>query len=600
MKEALILAAVLTLLSCAAHAFDGSKWNVSTGNLSVFYILHSPIGARPQPNFIEPPPPVEALKKMKEAGLVAYEDYIAWGAVERDEGTWDFSQHDTVEKALHGAGLKYVVYNWAHFPPVWLRESGPGDTPRSRTLMKCLEHRQETNYLSIFDPQTIRWYDRFYKALAEHFGSRIDGIYACILGPYGEGNYPLNVPDWVNIGHCHEGYWCADVYAVRAFREAMRRKYHTVESLNEAWGVSYRSFAALEFPEQIAKPVAAEQDKPSINGASRKVGFVADPGAFAAAQQRRRWLDFITWYHQAIIDFTEQSIKTVLKYFPAEKVRTKPGGTAGGVNPIAWGTYSPGYAKMAAPYGIVLQPADCHGAYFGDKWLATAYNFYGVRLSTEPAGGLDRNSFVRRMFSDASCGASQLFTYEFDQHAEDIRKYVHLYTGQPSGTSVAILMPTTFYRLGGDLSFTVRVADALRDRVDYDVLDELLIQDGALKRYKTLIVVQADIVEKDTLERISAWQKAGGAVIMRDIRVQSVEGKPWDPGAAHTVAVSQDSTTTADLLAGLLPDADPRDGVWVTHRGRSALLFNTTEGAVEVALSGKRVSVPPYEIVETR
>jgi hypothetical protein len=42
------------------------------------------------------------------------------------------------------------------------------------------------------------------------------------------------------------------------------------------------------------------------------------------------WLDFITWYHQAIIDFAEESIKITLKYFPREKVRTKPGGNAGG------------------------------------------------------------------------------------------------------------------------------------------------------------------------------------------------------------------------------------------------------------------------------
>ena len=26
-------------------------------------------------------------------------------------------------KKLHAAGLKYVVYDWVHFPPVWLRET---------------------------------------------------------------------------------------------------------------------------------------------------------------------------------------------------------------------------------------------------------------------------------------------------------------------------------------------------------------------------------------------------------------------------------------------------------------------------------------------
>src|SRR5436190_14812171 len=141
---------ILFLSSVAsAQPFDGSKWNVSTGNLSVTYIQASPIGAHPRPLEFEPPPTVEAMAKMKADSLVAYEDYIAWGAIEREEGKFNWSQHDKVCEAVHKAGLHYVVYNWAHFPPVWLRES------KRCTLMKCLEHNQETNYLSIFDPKTL-------------------------------------------------------------------------------------------------------------------------------------------------------------------------------------------------------------------------------------------------------------------------------------------------------------------------------------------------------------------------------------------------------------------------------------------------------------
>ncbi|HWF18153.1 MAG TPA: hypothetical protein VG754_02755, partial [Verrucomicrobiae bacterium] len=82
--------------------------------------------------------------------------------MERAPGQWDWQQHDAMEHNLHAAGLKYVVYNWVHFPPAWLKEK--------RTLMRCLEHSKETSYLSIFDPQTIEWYDHFYRNLHEHFG----------------------------------------------------------------------------------------------------------------------------------------------------------------------------------------------------------------------------------------------------------------------------------------------------------------------------------------------------------------------------------------------------------------------------------------------
>src|SRR5688572_31181189 len=56
-----------------------------------------------------------------------------------EPGKWDWTQHDAIEKAVHAAGLKYVVYTWVHFPPVWLRDG----QKNNRKLMRCLEHDQE-------------------------------------------------------------------------------------------------------------------------------------------------------------------------------------------------------------------------------------------------------------------------------------------------------------------------------------------------------------------------------------------------------------------------------------------------------------------------
>jgi hypothetical protein len=132
---ALVTLGLNTAIRAQAPAFDGRPWNLSTGNLSVSFIQASPIGAAPRPHVLEPPPAAEWLIRQKNAGLVADEDYIAWGAVETEPDHWDWRQHDAMEAALHKAGLKYVAYNWVHFPPKWLR-----DQPAKRTLMKCLEH----------------------------------------------------------------------------------------------------------------------------------------------------------------------------------------------------------------------------------------------------------------------------------------------------------------------------------------------------------------------------------------------------------------------------------------------------------------------------
>jgi hypothetical protein len=563
--------------------FDGRPWHISTGNLSVIFTQSSPIGAVPRPNFIEAPPSVESQAHLKTLGLVANEDYVSWGAIEREPGQWNWQQHDAMEQTLHRAGLEYVVYDWVHFPPVWLRDQ----QTNNRTLMRCLEHGLECNYLSIFDPRTLQWYDHFYKNLRDHFGDKIDHVYACILGPYGEGNYPLREDSWVKMGHCHEGWWCGDNYGIKAFQNAMKRKYSAIWRLNQAWGGNYRSFDEVQPPAELA------DDK-----------FKPSPEAFRLPTDKRRWLDFITWYHQAIIDFSEQSLRIVLKYYPARKVRMKPGGSAGGMNPLTFGTYCPGYAKMACSYGIVLQPADCQGAVFADKWMGTAYQFYGVKECTEPAGGLDEKTFVRRMFSDASAGAAQFFTYEFENHATNMQKYIHLYAGRPGETEIAVYCPTTLYRLGGDVRPTIASAAALRDLCEFDVLDELLISDGALttRRCKYLIVFQGEIIDAPILKKMDAFLRTGGKIIeVGNAAIKNVEGAGWT-GNARVVRVGSGPKNTnwrkelAARIAGCKGVDGQWDGLWTCRRGTEVFVYNSTGKTMETEIDGLTVSLAPDSI----
>src|SRR5689334_23371373 len=76
---ALAAGAAIALSAAETNSFDGRPWNVSSGNLSVSFIQGSPIGAFPKPDFLEAPPSVESQARLKAMGLVANEDYIAWG-----------------------------------------------------------------------------------------------------------------------------------------------------------------------------------------------------------------------------------------------------------------------------------------------------------------------------------------------------------------------------------------------------------------------------------------------------------------------------------------------------------------------------------------
>jgi hypothetical protein len=392
------------------------------------------------------------------------------------------------------------------------------------------------------------------------------------------------------MGHCHDGYWCGDVYAIKAFQAAMQAKYADVAKLNLAWGVTLKSFNDVLPPKEISAGK-----------------FAPSPKVFPTGQDKRRWLDFITWYDQAIIGFAGQSLKAVLKYFPAEKVRMKPGGNGGSVNALPWGTYCPGYAKMAKGSGIVLQPADAQGAIFGDKWIATAYQFYGVKESTETGGELIDRAFAQRMFSDASCGVAQLFTYNYARFAPEVQKNIHLYTGKPGETEIAVYCPTTLHRLGVNLYPTIVASYPLRDICEYDVLDELLIADGALttKRYKALVLFQSSIVDQPILNEIDAFRLAGGKVIVPGERpIMNVEGEPW-AGAANIIHVAPLAKKTewpremAAQLAGLKGFEGQLDGIWTSRRGKEIFVFNSTKKPVEAKIDGRVVQIGPYSIYST-
>lgn len=620
------LALILTALPIMVVAGNPP---IISGNFSTFHIQHSPIGAWPDPNWNgEPVPPPDNWAAHKQAGLTAYEDYVAWGAVEIEPGKWDWSRQLEVADNQRAGGLQYDAYLWLMNPPAWMREgklpTDDPDAPDHYTLMKCLEHGEETYTLSIWDPATAKWFGRYYKHMAQALGDRLGRTYVALPGPYGEGNYPLPIPDWVNIGHSHEGYWCGDPYARKAFIVSFRKQYETLPALNDAWGTGFAEWDDVDFPPEIRA------------GKLLKAQERTDPKA------RRRWIDFAKWYHQSIIDFSVEVTNEARKYISIEKLKMKPGGSAGGVNPIAWGTYCPGYAKAVAKWKMRLQPADCHGRPFGDRWYGTAYRFYGIPFTTEPAGGLDQRTFLRRVFMDASNGTSEMFSYEWDKHKADGLKWIHLYRGVPSITDVAVYCPTTWYRMNGDVWPVIRTADGLRDITDFEVADELLIEDDYLTRSQTrvLIWLGCPVTERVVLDKILKWVEKGGILVWGSgERPTDVEGRTdlsdrlfnapiaaeagFDYGSIGKGLVVAPSAQPDRTNAHTLPDAviaavyrveaqvtfqpapevdSERDNVWTAVFPDIMLLYNNGDKPADVERKWQDVTckahLEPGELVE--
>jgi hypothetical protein len=207
------------------------------------------------------------------------------------------------------------------------------------------------------------------------------------------------------------------------------------------------------------------------------------------------------------------------------------------------------------------------------------------------------------MFSDASSGASQHFTYEFEQHTAEIQKYIHLYTGKPGDTEIAVMCPTTLYRLGGDLSPTISGGAQLRGLAEYDVLDELLITDGALtnEKFKTLIIFQPDFVEAAVLDRIEAWTKSGGTLILfGDKSLKDVAGDVRDLPALRVTKVEE----LTHHLAGQKGCDGKLDGLMTCRRGDQVFIYNANDKPTPVSIDLRGASadivVEPHTIWSNR
>jgi hypothetical protein len=153
------------------------------------------------------------------------------------------------------------------------------------------------------------------------------------------------------------------------------------------------------------------------------------------------------------------------------------------------------------------------------------------------------------------------------------------------------------YRLGGDLKPTIEWSAKLRDLTDFDVLDELLVLDGALKpdRYKILVMFQADYIDQPVLDRIDSFIQAGGTVLIAGPTVpQNVEGKLW---TQPKVIYARGGRTLEQFKK--LADANKyrgydtaADGVWTTRRNDQLIMLNTTAKSVSAA----GMEIPAHEI----
>ena len=442
----------------------------------------------------------QALEKTKDSGATAVQIYVYWNVIEPEKrGEFDWSVYDRQVKLIQEAGLKWVpflIFGPGHALPEWWRKSD------KHCGMACLEHEKEGWVESVWNPEWRTELSRLLEAFAEHYlpWNVIESVQPGISGDYGEAIYPA-IANWPGMYHTHYGYWCTDRYAKQSFRDTLKEKYVSVEKLNAAWRTAYTDFDAI-VPIKLHK-----------------------------APSRTALFDFMQWYKGSMTDYYEFWMRECRRIFGDIPVYMCTGGDG---EPYLGADFSQ-QARASAAYGGGIRLTN-EGNLFSENYIdtvhcASACRFYGAYMGLEPVGPMRPYGVTARIFGTAAYGNRQIFHYYgnlFDWNGEGAvraKKYLGLLGEREVKQNVAVFLPQDMIWIEGTpVPENIRQAlTFVRRQYETSVMNETMIEDGALNDKKVLIMLGAKYTRANVLEKIADWVKKGGTLIT-DERTTDIEG----------------------------------------------------------------------------
>jgi hypothetical protein len=350
----------------------------------------------------------------------------------------------------------------------------------------------------------------------------------------------------------------------------------------------------------------------------------------ATSQERRRWLDFVTWYREAMTDLSDWWLADARKHFPTTQIYLCTGGDA----PPTHGSQFADQCLVAAAHGagvrITNEGSDFAGNFMHTRWVASAGRYYGAYFGFEPASLENELGAVARIFNATTSGAVQLADKHYNTVKNPPQRAVieaHLgylfHTPEPQ-IHVALWYPNVTLTLENKSLIRVPEAYLLRKLTDLDYVDESLLRTGALARYPIMVLVHGQVMEPADAHRIADWVKAGGRLFVVNVpKLETVEGDAQPeqllfdetPGGRDLGQGRVERCASLGELAPRLYATLGELGLPVVEQQYSGqvfaseiepgrwLLFNAEETPSEARITTSEgaftVTVPPAELVDT-
>ncbi len=510
-----------------------------------------------------------ALPALKSIGVTSHEGYVRWNLCEPEQGRYDWSVYDAFVDLYKRYDMKWVpflIVGSAYSLPDWYYKQ-----PGSQGYV-CLEHGEESDVQSLWNPVLRGHVARFVQAFCDHYRDTgvIESILLGVTGNYGEAIYVATGNDWTadihGNYHCHSGFWAGDPYAVQDFREHMARKYGDIATLDKAWGATLVSFDDV-------KPFLRDQ-----------------------APNDRAWIDFCTWYIGAMTEWSSFWMQETRKHFPKGDIYLCTGGHA----PAEHGADFGDQCKLAAEIGggvrITNEGSDYRANFSLTRWVASAGRQYGAYYSFEPAGAVNTEGVVARIYGASVSGARGLHYYYPNLFAgeaplEAFERWGHEFKQRKPAIEIAVYYPETYILLNGN-QFLGKL-QPLRDRFDFDYMSDHQILDGGLKTIRALVLLEGNVSESEVWKSINAWVREGGLLLYADGigKLRTVEGDESvhdaligsgaDHGRGRVAIFSGDPETEAyrQFLADCLAKAPE-----LSHDARKMVALDGHEDGIFAAL----------------
>lgn len=501
-----------------------------------------------------------ALPALKALGMTSHEGYVRWNLCEPRQGEYDWSVYDRCVALYKKFGVRWVPFliaGSAYSLPDWYYKS-----PDWCGYI-CLEHGQQSDIDSLWNPALRGHVERFIRAFCEHYRDSgvIESILLGVTGNFGEAIYPATEGHgWTAAVHgdyhSHPGFWAGDRHARASFQAWLKRKYQSPARLQAAWGQA---------------PARFDDVQPLL----RK-----------AAPNDRAWLDMVDWYVDSMNQWSRFWLTTTRKHF-AGGIYLCTGGHAPAEHGADFGMQCRLAAEISGGVRITNEASDEGHNFALTRWVAAAGRQYGAYFSFEPASRVTPEGIVARVYNASTSGAKGLHFYypnisSSPEALASYRRSAGEFRQRRPLVEVAVFYPTTSIHLGGHRFLPY--AQKLRDYFDFDFQSESQIVDGGLARYHALVVLQGNVAEAETWNRIAAWVRAGGLLVVAEGAgpLQSVEGRPalgdldGARGRMLRLPGKGDAPAFLDALCGALAAAkelDPRARAMIRLDGRPDQVF---------------------------